>query len=88
MADTPRTLEQIQGTIRAARDSVWVISNEIEKLTTTGELTSDGRGNIERNVGHLKIVVSSTDVTESGEDISDLHNSIAAGEQALANNPE
>ena len=88
MADTPRTLEQIQGTIRAARDSVWVISNEIEKLTPTGELTSDGRGNIERNVGHLKIVVSSTDVTESGEDISDLHNSIAAGEQALANNPE
>ena len=88
MADTPRTLEQIQGTIRAARDSVWVISDEIEKLTTTGELTNDGRGNIERNVGHLKIVVSSTEITESGEDISDLHSAIAAGEQALANNPE
>jgi hypothetical protein len=87
MSDTPRTLEEIQSTIRAARDSVWVISDEIEKLGTRGELTNDGRGNIERNVGHLKIVVSSTEITESGEDISDLHSSIAAGEQALANNP-
>jgi hypothetical protein len=88
MENTPRTLEQIQGTIRAARDSVWVISDEIEKLTTRGQLTKDGRGNIERNVGHLRIVVSSTEVTESGEDITDLHSAIAAGEQALANNPE
>jgi len=88
MEKTPRTLEQIRGTIRAARDSVWVISDEIEKLTTRGQLTNEGRGNIERNVGHLKIVVASTEITESGEDITDLHSAIAAGEQALANNPE
>jgi hypothetical protein len=87
MENTPRTLEQIQGTIRAARDSVWVVSDEIEKLTTRGQLTNDGRGNIERNVGHLRIVVASTDITESGEDIDDLHSAIAAGEQALENNP-
>jgi hypothetical protein len=88
MENTPRTLEQIQGTIRAARDSVWVISDEIEKLTTRGQLTKDGRGNIERNVGHLRIVVADTELVASGEDIADLHSAIASGEQALANNPE
>jgi hypothetical protein len=88
MADTPRTLEQLQQTIRAARDSVWVISDEIAKLSTRGELINEGRGNIERNVGHLKLVVADTEITESGEDIADLHASIAAGEQALENNPE
>lgn len=88
MADTPRTLEEIQSTIRAARDSVWVVSDEIEKLATRGTLTNEGRGNLERNVGHLHLVVASTEIIESGEDISDLHSSIAAGEQALANNPE
>lgn len=87
MESTPRTIEEIRGTIRAARDSVWVVSDEIEKLTTRGQLTNEGRGNIERNVGHLNIVVASTEITDSGEDISDLHSAIAAGEQALENNP-
>jgi hypothetical protein len=87
MRETPIPIEEIQGAIRAARDSVWVISDEIEKLTTRGQLTNDGRGNLERNVGHLKLVVASTEITESGEDIADLHSAIAAGEQALENNP-
>jgi hypothetical protein len=87
MENTPRTIEEIRGTISAARDSVWVVSDEIEKLATRGQLTNEGRGNIERNVGHLKIVVASTEITESGEDITDLHSAIAAGEQALENNP-
>ena len=87
MVDTPRTLEELQQTIRAARDSVWVVSDEIEKLTTRGKLINEGRGNIERNVGHLKLVVSDTEIVGSGEDISDLYAGIAAGEQALENNP-
>jgi hypothetical protein len=83
MADTPRTLEQIQGTIRAARDSVWVVTDEIQKLTERGELTTEGRGNIERNVGHLKLVVADPEITESGEDINDLLAAITAGEAEL-----
>jgi len=83
MEREPRTLEQIQGTIRAARDSVWVVSDEIQKLTERGNLTDESRGNIERNVAHLKLVVSDSEITESGEDISDLHAAIAAGEAEL-----
>lgn len=84
MENTPRTLEQIQGTIRSARDSVWVVTDEIQKLTERGELTEDGRGNIERNVGHLKLVVADTELVASGEDISDLLAAITAGEAELA----
>ena len=88
MEREPKTLEQIQATIISARDSVWVVTDEIQKLSESGNLTKEGRGNIERNVAHLKIVVSDTEISGSGENISDLSNAITAGEQALANNPE
>lgn len=83
MSEQQRTLEQIQGTIRAARDSVWVIENELQKLSEGGSLTEDARSNIERNVAHLKIVISDTQISESGEDISDLQGAILAGEEEL-----
>lgn len=75
--------EQIQKTIRAARDSVWVINNELQKISEGVSLTEEIRGNIERNVAHLKIVVSNSEISESGEDISDLHSAITAGETEL-----
>jgi hypothetical protein len=75
--------EKIQGTIRAARDSVWVIENELQKLSEGTSLTEVAKGNIERNVEHLKIVVSNSEISESGEDISDLHAAISAGEAEL-----
>ena len=81
-----RTLEDIQRTIRVARDSVWVINDEIEKLAAGAEANKERKGNIDRNVAHLKIVVSDIDVVNSGEDISDLTAAIAAGEAKLAEN--
>ncbi len=75
--------EKIQGTIRAARNSVWVIENELQKLSEGTSLTEVAKGNIERNVEHLKIVVSNSEISESGEDISDLHAAISAGEAEL-----
>lgn len=83
----PKTLEQIQGTIRAARDSVWVVNNEIEKMQAAGSLSEQGRNNIQRNVDHLKLVVADSEITDSGEDISDLHTTITTGETTLADNP-
>lgn len=83
MSEQQRTLEQIQGTIGAARDSVWVINDELQKLPEGGFLTEQGRGNIQRNVDHLKLIVSNSEVLGSGEDISDLHAAITAGEAEL-----
>lgn len=84
MENTPKTLAQIQGTIRSARDSVWVITDEIEKLTAGASPNKNNKGNIERNVGHLKLVVADTEIVNSGEDIADLIAAIATGETKLA----
>jgi hypothetical protein len=84
MENKPRTLEEIQGTIKAARDSVWVIEDTLQKLADGDTPDEQLKGNLERNVGHLKLVVGSADVVASGEDISDLNAAIAAGEAKLA----
>jgi hypothetical protein len=84
MEREPRTLEQIQGTIRAARDSVWVVTDEIEKLAEGQPANKERKGNIDRNVAHLKLIVADQEIIDSGEDIADLHTGIAAGEAKLA----
>ena len=76
--------ERVDGTVRAARDSVWVINDELEKKQQRNELTAEGRGNIERNVAHLEIVMSDPQVVELGGDLSDLIAAIADGKAALA----
>jgi hypothetical protein len=82
----PRTLEEIQGTIRSARDSVWVVTDTIAKIA--GEnYTRDYKGDIERNVGHLRIVTADAELVASGEDIADLLQAIEDGDAALASWP-
>lgn len=71
--------------MQAARDSVWVIESELDKLAQNTPWSSQIRDNIQRNVDHLKLVVADADTAASGENIDDLHGAIAAGEQALAN---
>lgn len=80
------TPEQIVRTITAARDSVWVINNTLEKLTNGATPNQGLRGDIDRNVGHLKIVTTSENVVNSGNDISDLLAAITVGEAKLAEN--
>jgi hypothetical protein len=80
----PRTLEEIQGTIKSARDSVWVIDNELEKLLNGQPATVEIRNSIDRNVSHLKLVVADQELIDSGEDISDLLSAITNGEDKLA----
>jgi hypothetical protein len=84
MEREPRTLEQIKQTIKAARDSVWVVTNEIEKLVAGQPANKERKGNIERNVQHLKIIVADQEIIDSGEDIADLIAAIATGEAKLA----
>lgn len=86
MAEENRTLEQIQRYIQVARDSVWVIEDSIQRLTNGETPSNNLKGNIDRNVAHLKLVVSAQDVINSGETISDLVAAIAAGEAKLAEN--
>jgi hypothetical protein len=82
--ETPRTIEQIRGTIRSARDSVWVITDEIEKLNAGGTPNKNVKGNIDRNVSHLKLVVADQEIIDSDEDIADLTAAITTGGAKLA----
>lgn len=75
--------QRVDETVRAARDSVWVVNDEIQKKANSGELTREGRGNIERNVAHLEIVMSNPKIVELGGDLSDLTAAIANGKAAL-----
>ena len=76
--------ESVNITVHAARDSVWVVNDELQKMSDRGELTEEGRGNIERNVGHLEIVMANPRVVELGGDLSDLTAAITNGKAALA----
>ena len=75
--------ERVDATVRAARDSVWVVNDEIQKKADRGELTQEGRGNIERNVAHLEIVMSDPKIVELGGDLSDITAAITNGKAAL-----
>lgn len=86
MEQEPRTIEEIRATIRAARDSVWVIDDTLAQLADGKTANDERKGNLERNVGHLKLVVADQEIANSGEDIADLHAAIAAGEAKLAEN--
>lgn len=81
-----RTIEEIRGTIRSARDSVWVIEDEIAKLADGQPANKERKGNIDRNVSHLKIIVADQEILDSGENIADLQTAIAAGEAKLKEN--
>jgi len=76
--------ERVDQTVRAARDSVWVISDEIQKKAArNGVLTEEGKGNLERNVAHLELVMQDPKVVELGGDLSDLTTAITDGKAAL-----
>ena len=87
MEERVQTLKEILGTIKAARDSVWVINDEIAKLAADMPANKERKGNIERNVGHLKLVVANKYVANTeftGDDIADLYQAITDGEAKLS----
>lgn len=86
MEGTPKTQEEVTQMIKAARDSVWVIEDTIAQLQSGQAANNERKGAIERNVGHLNIVVSDKDVKASGQNIADLNAAIAAGKAKLAEN--
>lgn len=78
------TEKQVKRYLQAARDSVTVIEEELEKLEVFGWKPSLRiKDSLKRNIGHLKIVVQNDNVIECDDDCADLHKAIADGEAAL-----
>lgn len=84
MEEETKTQEEILKTIKAARDSVSVINETAADLDAGATPTLDRKGNLDRNVGHLNVVVARQYIIDSGEDISDLNAAITLGESKLA----
>ena len=76
--------EQILGTIKAARDSVWVIDSSLERLANGEKPSKELQNSIGCNVEHLKLVTANQEIIDSEEDISDLEEAILMGEAKLA----
>jgi hypothetical protein len=70
----PSTPEQIAGAISAMRDSVWAITDAMEKTPSEETL-----GTVGRNVAHLELMMGKEEITGFGEDLSDVTEAIAAG---------
>ena len=68
------TAEQIAGAISAMRDSVWVITSEMEKKVTDEVINA-----VDRNVSHLELQMGNEQITGAGEDLSDVEAAITAG---------
>ena len=80
MEERISTAQEIAQTISAARDSVWVISDEMSKEN----ITKQNVESVQRNVAHLEIVMSNENVTGSEEDLSDLTDAIQDGNAFVA----
>jgi hypothetical protein len=70
----PSSPEQIAGAISAMRDSVWAITDAMEKTPTKETV-----GTVGRNVAHLELMMSKEEITGAGEDLSDVTEAITAG---------
>lgn len=78
------TEKQVKRYLQAARDSVAVVNEELEKLVDFGWKPSLRiKDSLKRNISHLKIVVQNDCVIECDDDCADLHKAIADGEAAL-----
>ena len=84
MIEEVPTAEEIAGAISAMRDSVWVITSEMEK----GEVTEEIIGNIDRNVAHLELQMGNEHITGAGEDLSDVEAAITAGKAFIEENKD
>lgn len=78
------TAEEIAGAISAMRDSVWVITSELEKEEVTKEVVNA----IGRNVGHLEHQMSNEHISGADDDLSDIEAAITAGKAFLAEHEE
>jgi hypothetical protein len=77
------TPEDIINMITAARDSVTVINEALQKISGGATLDENLNSLISRNVEHLKIVTGKEEIVTSGHNISDLFQAIEQGEAAI-----
>lgn len=81
-----RTAEEIAQSISAAFDSVGLINEIIAGTAMVEATTEDKQATVERNVGHLNIMLGKTWFSEgcTAEQLADLNAAVTAGEEYIA----
>ena len=81
-----RTPEEVAQSISAAFDSVGLINGIIDGSQMADASAEDKADTVERNVGHLKIMLGHDWFTEgcSEEQATDLNAAVTAGEEYIA----
>lgn len=81
-----RTPEEVQQSISAAFDSVGLINGIIDGSQMADADAQDKADTVERNVGHLKIMLGHDWFTEgcTEEQATDLNAAVTAGEAYIA----
>lgn len=69
----------VDATIRAMRDSVWVINEELAREF----FRNQSLRLLEANVGHLELKMADPTISGSGQDLSDITSAISAGNEAI-----
>ena len=81
-----RTAEEVQQSISAAFDSVGLINGIIDGSQMADADAQDKEDTVERNVGHLNIMLGHDWFTEgcTEEQATDLNDAVTAGEAYIA----
>jgi hypothetical protein len=70
---------------KSALDSVSLINRYVNQDLLENQTLEEKRDDIERNVGHLRVILGRVDWTDA-ENLSVLKNAAAAGDEWLADN--
>ena len=70
---------------KSALDSVGLINRHVNQDLLENQTLGEKRDDIERNVGHLRVILGRVDWT-AAENFSVLKNAVAAGDEWLADN--
>lgn len=80
------TPEEVAQSISAAFDSVHLINTILDETAMTEATQEDKEATVERNVGHLKIMLAKEWFTDGCTEaqLTDLNAAVAAGEEYIA----
>jgi hypothetical protein len=81
---TPEELNQM---FKAMDDSVWVIDNKIENGPSEFQTQAEANAEVERNVGHLEIMLSKSYIQDAGRPLATYEVAVTDGKAYVAEHP-
>jgi hypothetical protein len=81
------TPEEVNQMFKAMDDSVWVIDNKIENGPYEFQTQAEANAEVDRNVGHLELMLSKSYIQESGHELATYEVAVTDGKAYVAEHP-